>query len=337
MARTRSRARAGAPAARAARAVNGPGRDERRDRGISTSMKLGQAVVFGAALALLALYTVSDQLARDEGFHVRIGWVSLALLGVAAFVVVLPRVTRVHAAPDGVGVDLAGRAHDAALTAATVALGRGAAERDMRALLAGEPSPALARAAIDPLASVELSRRALAAELRRIAAVAGVPVAASSLVDFADRLFRARWLSGPEAGAIGEVAAVIDAAKASGSVTAAVAQDVDDAVQLLVPLLDGRLDDATARFDRRAPEPGPYDELDAVDHLDEADELEPVEDAPAADTPAVDTEDGDDFEIDLRERPAPTAEPADPGAPAAPEPRAIESPPPEPVAWRSSP
>jgi hypothetical protein len=36
---------------------------------LSVSVKLGHVVVFLAALALLGLYTVSDQLARDEGCY----------------------------------------------------------------------------------------------------------------------------------------------------------------------------------------------------------------------------------------------------------------------------
>ena len=111
-------------------------------------MKIGQALVFVAALGLLGLYTVSDQLARDEGFHVRVTWVSLALLGVAAFVVVLPRVITVRAPADAPDVDLPGRAHDAALTATAVALEPTApdggvleAGSEGRALFAREPSP----------------------------------------------------------------------------------------------------------------------------------------------------------------------------------------------------
>jgi hypothetical protein len=366
--RFRSRARAGTPAARAARAVTDPAGEVPRDHALSTSVKIGQAVVFLAALGLLALYTVSDQLARDEGFHVRINWVSLALLGVAAFVVVLPRVTRARPADDGVEVDLAGRAHDAALTAATVALGRGAA-----ALPPGEPSPALARASVDPLTSIELSRRVLAAELRRLAAAAGIPATAPSLVGFADRLYGARWLSAAEASAIGELAAVIDVAKASGSVAPAVAQDVDDATQLLIPVLDGRLDEAAARYERSrgtaADRPGragvdvgsaPYNELDAIEVTEDLDDaVEDLEDAveappepgegsamPAAegpDDPAGGPGDeveapgddvagsDDDLEIDLREG-APTVAGAERGT----EPRALESPVPESVAWRST-
>ena len=110
MPRSRTRVRASTPAARAARTVTDPANEEPPSRALSASMKIGQAVVFVAALGLLALYTVSDQLAADEGFHVRITWVSLALLGIAAFVVVLPRVTRAHVAADGVDIDLAGRA-----------------------------------------------------------------------------------------------------------------------------------------------------------------------------------------------------------------------------------
>ena len=88
---------------------------------LSVSVKLGQFVVFAGALALLGLYTVSDQLARDEGFHVKITWVSIALLGVAAFVVVLPRFMRPPVPSGGSDADLAVSAHDAALTAAAVA------------------------------------------------------------------------------------------------------------------------------------------------------------------------------------------------------------------------
>jgi hypothetical protein len=325
-------------------------------------VKIGQVVVFVAALGLLGLYTVSDQLARDEGFHVRITWVSLALLGVAALVVLLPRLTRRAVAPDHVDIDLAGRAHDAALTAATVALGRGAA-----ALEPGEPSPALARATVDPLTSIELSRRVLAAELRRLAAAAGISSAAPSLVGFADRLYGARWLSAAEASAIGELAAVIDAAKASGSVAPGVAQDVDDATQLLVPVLDGRLDEAVARYDRprgaatARPARGadlrssPYDELEAIDGSEDLDELDEVDETDDID----DIGDIGDVEIDLREHAlaaegvtasagdgatgdgatGESGEPIDGDAATGDrsEPRALESPLPEPVTWRSAP
>jgi hypothetical protein len=345
--RSRSRSRAGSPAARAARTVNGDAREVTRVRQVSTPMKIGQLLVFLAALGLLGLYTVSDQLARDEGFDVRIDWVSLALLGVAAFVVVLPRITRVHVAADGVAIDLAARAHDAALTAATVALDRGVADHDSRALLAGEPSPALTRAAVDPATSIELSRRALASELRRLAAVAGVPASPRSLVEYADRLYGARWLSGPEAAAIGQVAAVIDAARASGAVSTAIAQDVDDAVQLLVPVIDERLGHVAGQFERRTPRPAPpYDDLDdfdSTDHLDALDEVEEPEPAVAA---ALEVPEEDGVEIDLRDGApdvAVTGNRADgpassnaTGTDAGAEPRALTPPAPEPVAWRSS-
>ena len=241
--------------------------------------------MFVAALGLLGLYTVSDQLARDEGFHVRITWVSLGPPGRRGLRRCPAAFARAVRGTDGVDIDLAGRAHDAALTAATVALGRGAAALDP-----GEPSPALAQATVDPLTSIELSRRVLAAELRRLAAAAGISAAAPSLVGFADRLYGARWLSAAEASAIGELAAVIDAAKASGSVAPGVAQDVDDATQLLVPVLDGRLDEAVARYDRprgaATARParggadlrsGPYDELDAIDGSEDLDELDEVD------------------------------------------------------------
>jgi hypothetical protein len=308
---------------------------------VSKSVKIGQLVVFLVALALVALSILSDQLARDEDFHARIGWVTFALLAVAALVVVIPRFTRAGAAGDPPGVDVASRAHDAALTAASVALGRAAGDREGRALGSGEPSAALTRAAVDPLSSVELSRRTLASELRRLAAVAGMPATARSLVEYADRLYGARWLSGPEASAIGEVAAVIDAAKASGTASPAVAQDVDDAVQLLVPVLHERLDEIALQFDRRAPRPGaPYDELraaDSTEHLEAIDEVpepdvpEPVEPEPEPVEPEGSTEPDDDgIEIDLREHaPAPASEVAE-EAPATTPPTG------DPVTWRSS-
>jgi hypothetical protein len=332
--RSRSRARAGTPAARAARAVSATGRGAGRERTVSTSSKIGQLVVFLVALALVALSILSDQLARDENFHARVGWVAFALVAVAAFVVVVPRFAPRSSSGDGPGVDVPSRAHDAALTAASVALGRAAGDRDSRALSAGEPSAALTRAAVDPLSSIELSRRTLASELRRLAAVAGMPATARSLVEYADRLYGARWLSGPEASAIGEVAAVIDAAKASGTVSPAAAQDVDDAVQLLVPVLDERLDEIARQFDQRPPGPAvPYDQLDAADsteHLesiDEVDELDAPMPIPAAE---IGDDPDDDIEIDLRERAAAT------GPETAGEPRALNPSSPEPVAWRSS-
>jgi hypothetical protein len=316
---------------------------------VSTSVKIGELVVFLVALALVALSILSDQLARDEDFHANVGWVTFALLTVAAFVVLVPRFTRGGSDRDGADVDVASRAHDAALTAASVALGRAAGDREGRALGPGEPSAALTRASVDPLSSVELSRRTLASELRRLAAVAGMPATARSLVEYADRLYGARWLSGPEASAIGEVAAVIDAAKASGSVSPAIAQDVDDAVQLLVPVLDERLEEIARQFDRRPPKAAvPYDELGAADsteHLESLDEIAEVDEAdeaaepdqiaephgsdeadePAPSEPEPDAPearadpDDDGIEIDLRE-----------GAPAA----ASEAA--DPVTWRSS-
>jgi hypothetical protein len=268
-------------------------------------MKIGQALVFVAALGLLGLYTVSDQLARDEGFHVRVTWVSLALLGVAAFVVILPRVITARGPADAPDVDLPGRAHDAALTATAVALEPTApdggvleAGSEGRALFAREPSPALARAARDPMTSIELSRRALASELRGLAAAAGVNATAPSLVGFADQLYGAGRLSAAEASAIGELAAVIDAARESGSVGTGVAQDVDYATQLLVPVLEERL-----RRTMRRPIPRP--EFGAIGAPDGRVAAAPYDqaaaDAAGADAAAEEEED-DGIDIDLRER-----------------------------------
>ena len=137
---------------------------------------------------------------------------------------------------------------------------------------------------------------------------------------------------------------MIDVAKASGSVAPGVAQDVDDATQLLLPVLDGRLDEAVARYDRprgaasarpaRAAadlRPTPYDELDAIDEPDGTDDLDELD---AIDEP-------DDVEIDLREHAGLAGGPDDRGGAGATggngEPRALESPLPEPVAWRSAP
>ena len=217
------------------------------------------------------------------------------------------------------------------------------------------PLPRSPAATVDPLTSIELSRRVLAAELRRLAAAAGISSAAPSLVGFADRLYGARWLSAAEASAIGELAAVIDAAKASGSVAPGVAQDVDDATQLLVPVLDGRLDEAVARYDRprgaatARPARGgadlrssPYDELEAIDGSEDLDELD-----------EVDETDDTDERRRRRDRPARARRARRPsgdgatgerrpdrrgrGAGSRSEPRALESPLPEPVAWRSAP
>lgn len=283
MPRFRARARDATPATRAAQAVRAePGRRSRAGA-LSVSVKLGQVVVFVAALALLGLSTISDQLARDEGFHVKVSWVSLALLGIAAFVVVLPRVLRAADPVESTGVDLPGRAHDAALTAASVAPTPDVPAGSTRAL----PSPALTRAARDPLTSIELSRRALASELRRLTAAAGITAPAASLAGFADQLYAAGLLRASEARAIGELSAVIDEARVSGSVAAGVAQDVDYATQLLVPVLDERFDLTTGR-----PTPPPVDyDLDPID-LDDAE-------APEAEEVEV--------EIDLRE---PVAAPA---------------------------
>ena len=225
------------------------------------------------------------------------------------------------------------------------------------------PLPRSRAATVDPLTSIELSRRVLAAELRRLAAAAGISSAAPSLVGFADRLYGARWLSAAEASAIGELAAVIDAAKASGSVASGVAQDVDDATQLLVPVLDGRLDEAVARYDRprgaatARPARGgadlrssPYDELEAIDGSEDLDELDEVDETDEVD-------DIGDVEIDLREHALAaegvrrgrrrrldrgerrTGEPIDGDAATGGRsgPRALESPLPEPVTWRSAP
>ena len=176
MPKTRSRAREGTPAARAAQAVRPTPHQPPRTGSLSTWMKLGQALVFVVALGLLGLYTVSDQLASDHDFHVQVTWESLALLGVAALVVLLPRVLVARAPADDVDLDLPGRAHDAALTATAVALEPGGTDGGVvdasgsGALFAREPSPALARAARDPMTSIELSRRALASELRGLAA-----------------------------------------------------------------------------------------------------------------------------------------------------------------------
>jgi hypothetical protein len=266
------------PAARAARNVAETGRDERH-RAVSRSTRVGQLAVFVVAIGLLLLYTLSDQLARDDDVHVRVDWISLALLAVAAGVVAIPWLTRSRGTSGAAGVELAGHAHDAALTAASVTLGHGVADADVHAFLAGRPSPALARATVDPRTSIELSRRALAAELRRLAAVAGISEGSASLVEYADELFDLRWLSAAEAGAIGELTAVIDATRAAGSVAPTVAQDIDAAVQLLVPLLDVRADQASARFARQVSQP-PFDAatLDAAeepdDELDEPFELD---------------------------------------------------------------
>ncbi len=312
----RSRPRDATPATRAARAMRSEPARRSRAGALSVSVKLGQLLVFAIALALLGLYTVSDQLARDEGFHVRVTWVSLVLLGIAALVVVLPRILRATGPAGSAGVDLSGWAHDAALTAAAVAPTPEVAAGAGRAL----PSPALTLAARDPLTSIELSRRALATELRRLTAAAGITAPASSLAGFADQLYAAGLLRASEARAIGELSAVIDVARESGSVAAVVAQDVDDATQRLVPVLDERFELTTRR---PAPPPVDYEDFDLDLDLDveDADLPEPAADLPepaadlaepaanatpeAVDAVAVDEvaveEDDDDVEIDLRE------------------------------------
>ena len=191
------------------------------------------------------------------------------------------------------------------------------------------------------MTSIELSRRALASELRGLAAAAGVNATAPSLVGFADQLYGAGRLSAAEASAIGELAAVIDAARESGSVGTGVAQDVDYATQLLVPVLEERL-----RRTMRRPIPRP--EFGAIGGPDGRAAAAPYDQAAAdaADADAAAEEEEDDgIEIDLRERADVdgTSEPASepepelaPEVPAEPQP---ESAPeaeraPEAVAWR---
>ncbi|MDQ1686017.1 MAG: hypothetical protein QOC82_2754 [Frankiaceae bacterium] len=243
--------------------------------------KAAQVVLFLAALALLGLHTDQSDL-TDRGIKVQIDSTSLALLALMAVAILLPRLRSIKAGTVEAAFDAAARAGESAAAAAQPDDLTGLAAATAPAAAAGTPAEsqsvagALTAAIENPLVSIEASRRALAADLRELAAAVKLDQPPTEMAELGKQLKEQGALPDKAAAAITDLVNAIRQAKlAQGPLPPGVAVEVDTATQILRSVIRRAITEATTPASVPAIETAPATQAGAT-------ETAPTAGAPAA-------------------------------------------------------
>ncbi len=202
------------------------------------SINVGQWLVGLGSLVLLGLHTFKA--------NVTIDWISFGLLGMVALAAVLPTVIQFTLKVGREGLE-------ASMSRALDHVANLAGGKDVKV----EPTPALTEAVRSPLASINLSRQALATALKNLATAAGLSSDVGDLSKLATELQRAGHLTPAEVGAVTRLAATFDEAAKRGDASSAAAVTADLATQVLTATLKQRTADVAKALAEMASTPTP--------------------------------------------------------------------------------
>jgi hypothetical protein len=178
------------------------------------SLNVGQWLLAAATLVLLTLHTFVASWVSIDGL-------SFGLLAMIALATVLPSVVQFTLKIGREGVE------------ASFSRALEHVERVVGADVPVQATPALAEAARSPLASINLSRRALADTLKSLATSAGISLDVGDLAVIASDLQTAGLLTPAEVTAVTRLAASFDEAAKRGDASTSAAVTADLATQIL--------------------------------------------------------------------------------------------------------
>jgi hypothetical protein len=196
-----------------------------RDDKFGWLLFVGQALTFLVAGGLLVVhsfgFTVFGKTLTLDGF-------TLALLGFMTLALVLPQVVSIRLTKEGFEIGLQKKGERAVQLAETATRGRPLPAPDTNAVI---------DAASDPAASLEASRRSLAAAVRALATKKAPTSTEASISGLATDLRKASAIDANTEKAVKTLASTISTGKTSAAVPVSLALDVDYATRIVVAAL----------------------------------------------------------------------------------------------------